>query len=188
MTVAKQEAADLAEAALIEDQISRDTRIAEITNKYRAFSRPEVIEMNEALKEQWKCELKALADKKSKIMENKSKLYWLIRGNMSAESVDRVKAYLGAKFDDLEESADPLLLWRAIRDTHTAYSTGSNYSDAARVKLAYNNIKQYPGESLSGYKDRIDVAVKAMIAVGLTPPSEQEMAADFSPRLMLVMR
>jgi len=126
--------------------------------------------MNEALKEQWKCELKALADKKSKIMENKSKLYWLIRGNMSAESVDRVKVYLGVKFDDLEES----------RDTHTAYySTGSYYSDAARVKLAYNNIKQYPGESLSGYKDRIDVTVKAMIAVGFTPPSEQEMAADF---------
>jgi hypothetical protein len=78
MTIAKQEAAEVASANLIQYVQARTAALEAINVKYRAYSRAEVTDMNDVYKEVWRSEVKAQADKNSKMLENKSRLYWLI--------------------------------------------------------------------------------------------------------------
>ena len=94
MTVAKQETIEVASATLIQDIPARTAALEAINVKYRAYSRAEVTDMNDVYKEVWRSEVKAQAEKNSKMLENKTRLYWLIRGQMSAESIDMVRAHL----------------------------------------------------------------------------------------------
>jgi hypothetical protein len=67
--------------------------------------------------------------------------------------------------------------------THTAYSTGVNFNDAARTRQAYAQLKQGVTESLSSFKDRMVVLLRAMESLGVAVPDDQEQASDFLTRL-----
>jgi len=68
-----------------------------IKEKYDDMSDEEKTAHNDECREMWKLRLKAKVDKETKRETDKPKLYWLIRGNMSVESLEKVKEHLGTK-------------------------------------------------------------------------------------------
>lgn len=136
-----------------------------------------------ALQEDYKARVKEETAKMAKYKSDSPKLYWLIRRNMSEESVDKIKEYLGSRWEDSERDQDPVQLWDAIKKTHTAYSTGNPYMDKQSVRQSYSDMKMHPAETLVNMKLRFTTAIRAMESLGINPPTEEEQAADFIAKL-----
>jgi len=126
-----------------------------------------------------KAELKSHSTEKLKRKQDKIKLYWLIRSLLSPESLDAVKQHMLQRWVTLEATKDPLDLWTAIKATHTTYSTGIKEIDEARARKAYENLRQWNGETLTSFKDRMEVYLRSMESLGLSDPSGGQQAADF---------
>jgi hypothetical protein len=91
LTVRDLEEEELKEAEAIKPEAAKTTAIEEIKQKYKDMSKDEVKNQNEALKSAWSAEVKSVYSEKERMKEDKVKLYWLIRGQLSTESVDKVK-------------------------------------------------------------------------------------------------
>ena len=128
--------------------------------------------------EDYRAARKQVEELRSKLNDNKPKLYWLIKANLSPESLQCVSAKLLDRFEIMDREADPLLLFKTLKETHTAFGTGARPSDAARARSKYHLLKQGDKESLSSFKERLDTHIKAMEALGLDIPSPEEQAAD----------
>jgi hypothetical protein len=76
-------------------------------------------------------------EKERKWGRTRSSYILVIQGQLSTESIDKVKQYLLEDWDEPETTQDPLNLWIAIKETHTSYSTGVNDSDKARDCLIF---------------------------------------------------
>jgi len=142
-----------------------------IDDKWAAVSKEQIDIMQEGLKEEWKAELKSHSTEKLKRKQDKIKLYWLIRSLLSSESLDAIKQHLLEKWNDLEANQDPLTLWIAIKATHTTYSTGIKEIDESKARKSYAMLKQYKGETLTAFKDRMEVYVRSMESLGLNVPT-----------------
>ena len=144
----------------------------------------EVLEvMEDGLKDEWRALLKTQATNQEKRKQDKIKLYWMLRSLLSSESLDAVKQHLLDKWATLESSQDPLQLWTAIKATHTTYSSGIKEVDEAKARKAYAGLRQYKAESLTSFKDRMEVYVRSMESLGLSVPSGGQLAADFLDKL-----
>ena len=110
-----------------------------------------------------------------------AKIYAFLYGQLSEESKEKVKTV--QNWDDIEESNDPLDLWKAIVATHMAAVTGATACDKSRARSAYSNINQDSTESVASLKKRIDNALKVYDAVGQSRPADEELAADFIRQL-----
>ena len=139
--------------------------------------------MNIALQEKYKAEVKEVISKKKKHETDSPKLYWLIRRNMSEESTDKVKEHLAEEWDESEKLQDPVELWKAIKLTHTAYSTRNPFQDKQQLRQAYADMKMHSGETLLNMKVRFTTAIRAIESVGITVHSEEDQAADFIAKL-----
>ena len=73
--------------------------------------------MDMALQEGYKAEVREVIANKKKREQNSPKLYWLIRRNLSEESTDKLKEYLGVEWENSERSQGPVRLWNAMKDT-----------------------------------------------------------------------
>jgi hypothetical protein len=82
--------------------------------------------------EDYRAARKQVDELRSKLNENKPKLYRLIKANLSPESLQCVSAKLLDRFEIMEREADPLLLFQTLKETHTAFGTGARPYDAAR--------------------------------------------------------
>jgi hypothetical protein len=69
-----------------------------------------------------------------------AKIYAFLYGQLSEESKAKVKTV--QNWDDIEESNDPLDLWKAIVATHMAAVTGTTACDKPRARSAYSKINQ----------------------------------------------
>ena len=127
--------------------------------------------IEEGLKEEYKAELRAHSKLKLKRVQEKIKLYWLIRSLLSTESLDAIEQHLLDKWQELEASQDPLELWQAIKTTHTTYSSGLKEVDEAKARKAYGQLRQFKAESITAFKDRIEVYIRSMNSLGMTVPS-----------------
>jgi len=144
----------------------------------------EVLEtIKEGMKDEWKSMLKVQATNIEKRKQEKIKLYWMIRSLLSTESLDAVKQHMLEKWATLEASQDPLQLWTAIKATHTTYSTGIKEVDEAKARRAYASLRQCNTESLTAFKDRMEIYVRSMESLGLSVPSGAQLAADFLDKL-----
>ena len=116
----------------------------------------------------------------NKQVENRPKLYGLIRQHMSLESKDEV-----AKEQDYEQwhaDTDPEKLWQAIERMHKVDSM-SNVDEvkAMAARKAYQNIKQGSFESLAQYSERFQETYRAFQDSTSTDVSveEADQAMDF---------
>jgi hypothetical protein len=116
----------------------------------------------------------------NKQVENRPKLYGLIRQHMSLESKDEV-----AKEPDFEvwhANTDPEKLWQAIEKTHKIDST-SNVDEVKSMaaRKAYQNIKQGSFESLAQYSERFRETYRAFqdSSINKLPVEEADQAMDF---------
>ncbi len=89
-----------------------------------------------------------------------------------------MKLLLLEKYEQMNRDMDPLVLFQALRDTHTAYGTGAKPSDNARARNKYHMLRQGEKESLSAFKEKLDYLIKAMESLGLAIPTPEEQAAD----------
>jgi hypothetical protein len=116
----------------------------------------------------------------NKQVENRPKLYGLIRQHMSLESKDEV-----AKEPDYEKwhaDTDPEKLWQAIEKTHKIDSS-SNVDEVKSMaaRKAYQNIKQGSFESLAQYSERFRETYRAFqdSTVNKVPVDEADQAMVF---------
>jgi hypothetical protein len=80
---------------------------------------------------------------------------------MSEVSLQKVKEHLTVPvWLELELSAqDPLILWNAIKATHTIVKQDNDQFTLLAAEKAYNNIKMRPDEELISYFSRIIQAI-----------------------------
>jgi len=102
---------------------------------------------------------------------------------MSEESTDKVKEHLAEEWETSEAQQDPVELWKAIKLTHTAYSTGNPFTDKQQLRQAYSDMKMHAGETLLNLKLRFTTALRAMEAVGINIPSDEDQASDYIAKL-----
>ena len=74
---------------------------------------------------------------------------------------------------------DVLSLVRRINTTHLAPDTGVVEVNQEQTKIRYENLKQYPQESVLDYKRRFQNALDAMAIVGLPQVPAPSQAARF---------
>ena len=70
----------------------------------------EIQALENALKIEWENEIKAASTEKVKRKQDKIKLFWLIKSQLSSESLDVIKQHMLAEYVKLELSQDPLTL------------------------------------------------------------------------------
>ena len=139
--------------------------------------------MNLSLQEAYKAEVKDIIATKKKRVHDSPKLYWLIRRNLSEESLDKLKEHLGARWEFSEEEQDPVALWKALKDTHTAYTTGNPFQDEHALRQAYSEMRMQHGETIVNLKLRFTTAIRAMASIGMDLPSDRAQAQDFLGKL-----
>jgi hypothetical protein len=109
----------------------------------------------------------------NKQVENRPKLYGLIRQHMSLESKDEVAKE--ANYEKWHADTDPEKLWQAIEKTHKVDSTSNvNKVKSMAARKAYQNIKQGSFESLAQYSKRFRETYQAFQDSSVTKVSVEE--------------
>lgn len=96
---------------------------------------------------------------------------------ISESSQAAVRAH--ERFEDLEKTRDPLLLWSLICSTHAGVQSGSATADAVAALRAYHSMRQGQKETTDSFKERFDAAVAAIHATGAECPSQAMQACHF---------
>ena len=99
------------------------------------------------------------ADRKA-LKDAKVKVYAFILSHLSKESRDAIR--VSEHFEGAHDSKCPLLLWKAITQTHIIAKTGSDVYDGEKARERYYNIRQRENESLIDFKTRFSDAVDGM--------------------------
>jgi hypothetical protein len=92
--------------------------------------------------------------------DDKPKMYAMILGKLSTESMDELKRH--ESYEEFNREKDPLMLWLAITIIHQVASVSkvaSVVKKAARDK--YATMRQGQFETIITYKERFDAAVEA---------------------------
>ena len=99
---------------IVDKIVELDMKETNLVDTYDSMTTAKKTLLNLKLAEDYKAELKEAASKKSKYRADKPKLYWLIRRNMSEESVDKIKEHMGDLWEQSERDQDPVALWKSI--------------------------------------------------------------------------
>ena len=102
--------------------------------------------------------LKSHSKKIAKEQELRSAMYADIRGNLSAESVDKLSEQ--EKFETYHEENNPYGMLRLILRTHGGAKTGWTVTDSLDSKRGMFLLKQGKDESLLSYKNRFIAGAK----------------------------
>ena len=95
------------------DDADFEAECEEIDERYREMSTSETQALENALKIEWENEIKAASTEKVKRKQDKVKLYWLIKSQLSTESLDVIKQHMLEDYAKLELVQDPLTLWKS---------------------------------------------------------------------------
>jgi len=83
----------------------------------------------------------------------------------------------------VEAELDCLQLWMAVKRAHTTYSSRLKEVDESKVRAAYSMLKQHKMETITAFKGRMEVYIRSMESLGMSVPSEGQLAADFISKL-----
>jgi hypothetical protein len=123
-------------------------------------------------------ERKERRSKLAQMEADKPKMYAMILGKLSTESIDEFKRR--EDYEDINTEKDPLMLWLAITMIHQVASVSkvaSVVKNAARDKYASMHQGQY--ETIITYKERFDAAVEAYNDMENPEMSDRDIAMDF---------
>jgi hypothetical protein len=114
----------------------------------------------------------------SKMKANRSSMFAYILSKLSSESLDELKRY--SDYETINESVDPLLLWKAIKKLHMV-STSSKVEQVMKRKAReeYHTCKQGTFESLVDFKARFDTRYEAYKGQGNVELTAEDVAMDF---------
>jgi len=71
----------------------------------------------------------------------------------------------------------------AIKSTHTTYSSGLKEVDESKARLAYSLLRQGKLETITAFKERMEVYVRSKESLGIDVPSQGQLATDFITKL-----
>ncbi len=97
--------------------------------------------LKRAILESWKIKVGLIAKEQQKFTENIAKLYWIMRGNLSKSSEEKLVEHLGDEWERIQGNHDVLELWKAIIATHNAISSGNNDMDKIRMERAFQTLR-----------------------------------------------
>ena len=156
----------------------------DIDQRYRDMEDEEIQALESALKLEWENEIKAASTEKVKRKQDKIKLFWLIKSQLSSESLDVIKQHMLGEYAKLELSQDPLTLWNAIKATHTSYSTGLKEADDAKARHLYQVFKQGKDQSLTEFKEKHEAILRSMESLGCLFPQKDNRRQTFCKNSM----
>ena len=134
-------------------------------NQIRSAAKMESLERGRL--EAWKVRVGLIAKEEQRFNENKAKLYWIMRGNLSKSSEEKLVEHLGDKWETIQSSHDVLELWKAIVATHNAISSGNNEMDKIRMERAFQTLRQGPDETPLMFKERFTKTLEAVKQLGV---------------------
>jgi hypothetical protein len=139
-----------------EKKALRDKKAA-LTARHEAKSEAAIKAEDAGRMEEFKMEARRRHQKIDKLDGDKRKLFFTIWANMSEASLQKVKEHLTIPvWLELElTSQDPLILWNAIKSTHTVVEQDNNQLTLFAAEAAYNNIKMRPDELPISYFNHI---------------------------------
>jgi len=122
-------------------------------------------------------------EKIEKIESNKPKVYALIKGQLSLESLEKVKSLPG--WNDVEQNCDPIELCKRIMATHLVQAKADIEETKFEARQQFSNCKQQWNESTSEFKKRYEFRIRALQSVGEHTLDDAAMARDFLGKLDL---
>jgi hypothetical protein len=109
---------------------------------------------------------------------DRTSMFAYIISKLSKESLDEVQG--DKEWVNIEESRDPLELWKVVKATHQILTTSKV---AAVIKKTareeYAACKQGPFEHIVDYKRKFDARLDALTVSGNSAPSKEDVAMDF---------
>ena len=122
-------------------------------------------------------------EKIEKLESNKPKVYALIKGQLSLESLERVKSLPG--WNDVERDCDPIELCRRIVATHLVQAKADEEETKFEARQQFSNCRQQWNESTPEFKKRYDYRIRALVSVDEHVLDEPALARDFLGKLDL---
>jgi len=172
-----QELADEIEITSIQDNIddpNTDNEVREeplvpieVIRAKQIRSAAQMEALERARLESWKIKVSLIAKEEQRFTENKAKLYWIMRGNLSKSSEEKLVEHLGDEWERIQSSHDVLELWKAIVATHNAISSGNNEMDKIRMERAFQTLRQGPDETPLMFKERFTKTLEAVKQLGV---------------------
>jgi hypothetical protein len=121
--------------------------------------------------------LKIHLEKAEKLESNKKRVFAVIMGQLSEESIAKIQATPG--WSKVYEDEDPLELGKRVMATHVAALSADLSAIQWDVREKYNRCRQERNEPTADYLKRYKFCLKALDAVGVDLPYNQQQALDF---------
>ena len=104
----------------------------------------------------------------SKHIEERTKMYSIIWGQLSTLSKDKIQNHTEFEHAEVDTDGrkDPLMLWRIIVSTHLVKATGNEDLDKDDAKEYYDRLQQGATETVANYKKRFERAIAALKQIG----------------------
>ena len=128
-----------------------------------------------------KAQIKNRESEIQSIKERKPQLYAAIWGQLSRESRDQAKRH--DFWEVVDQSKEPLHLWRIVEETHMNETSSNPTLDRQNAKIKFERTWQYKAESITDFKDRFDYLYEHYIAMGNPELDDQSLAMDFLMKL-----
>jgi hypothetical protein len=108
-------------------------------------------------------------------------LFALIFAHLSPSSEHKVKE--DETWATVFAARDPLLLWRIIKKTHVAPTTGQTEIDKMTIRRIYNGLAQGKGETVYDFRERFNRTLEMRKSLGIDDPDAETIAQDFLDKL-----
>jgi hypothetical protein len=156
----------------------------EIFNKdnphYPTIEAPDPLERDDRkdlmLVEIWKHDMKDFRTNSKKLIEDSTKLFGVILGQMSISSIEQVGSTQEGK--NAIDGKDPLALVEAITSTHITGGRIDANQNLYVAETAYRNIVMYEHEKLHEYHRRFLVSINALTECALRANKEESVPKD----------
>ena len=133
------------------------------------------------IKDAYRDKVKARDRRLEEMRKNLKPMYAAIYGQLSEESEDKIKQ--DANYAEVHQNKDTVGLWVIIGHAHQTGGTGVPAQDKLHARDSYSKLRQSRYETPLAFKERFDVALERLEAVGAKVPDEDLVAMDYISRL-----
>lgn len=137
---------------------------------------------NFIVKENAKMALQAYHKKHNELIEQRPKIYGLVMGQLSEESIAAVRRMEGGTSLDVN-SNDPKRLLEMILASHLTHGSDDQDENQRYARNQYESLAVQPGENIVMFRKRFDASVRACEVVGETLGNAKRRAIDFVQKL-----
>ena len=120
-------------------------------------------------------------EKIDRLESYKPRVYAIIKGQLSVDSLERIKRLPG--WDELDKNCDCVTLLKRIIATHLVDTKPDEEETKLEARRSFNRCRQQWNESTPEFKKRFDLRIRALETVGEHVLEEAGLAREFLERL-----